>query len=131
MLASDAVRIASPTAALVCRIFYLSAEVAAAGGAGLAGDLFPEDDPALGQVVGRHFDMDAVADDGPDAVAPHLSGRVGDDPDLVVQRHSEPAVGQDLVDDALDRQQLFFRQGLNSDRMRSGVVVAGAPLPAL
>lgn len=75
--------------------------------------------------------MDAVADYGPDTVAPHLSGRVGDDPDLVVQRDSEPAVGQDLVDDALDRQQLFFRQGLNSDRMRNWIVVAGAPVPAL
>ena len=109
----------------------LSAEVAAAGGAGLAGDLFPEDDPPLGQVIRGHFDMDAVADDGADAVAPHLSGRVGDDPDLIVQRHSKPAVGQDLVDDALDGQQLFFRQGLNSDRMGSGIVVAGVPLATL
>src|SRR5437870_1934261 len=54
----------------------------------LARQLLAKDDPALGKIVGRHFDMDAVADHRFDAETPHLAGRVGDDPMLVVEHHA-------------------------------------------
>ena len=70
--------------------------------------LFAEYDPAFGKVVGCHLDVNAVADDRTNAVPPHLAGSIGNDPILVVEHHSEPAVRQNLVDDALDRKEFFF-----------------------
>ena len=53
--------------------------------------------------------MNAVADDGPNAITTHLTGRVGDDPALIIEHHPKPPVGQDLVDNTFNRKQFFFR----------------------
>src|SRR5262245_55620702 len=55
------------------------------------------DAPAL-QVVGRHFHDHAVADAGADAELAHLARRVGEDLVIVVELHTEIAVGQDFRD---------------------------------
>jgi hypothetical protein len=49
--------------------------------------------------------MNPVADNGSNAITPHLAGGVSDDPTLVIEHHSEPAVGQDLVNDPFDGEQ--------------------------
>ena len=69
-----------------------------------------EDDPALGQIVGRQFDMYAVSNDRSDSVATHLASCVADETVLIVEDHAETAVGQNLIDRALHRNELFFRQ---------------------
>jgi hypothetical protein len=58
--------------------------------------------------------MNPVADNGSNAITPHLAGGVSDDPTLVIEHHSEPAVGQDLVNDPFDGEQFFFGQGRRS-----------------
>ena len=97
----------------------------------LARYLFPEDDPAFRQIVRRHFHMDTVTHDRSDAVAPHLAGRVGDDPGVILQRHPKSAIGQYLVDDAFDGPQLFFRQFLDSDRSESRPMAVGLSSAAI
>ena len=88
----------------------LSAEVAAAGGAGLAGDLFPEDDPALGQVIRGHFDLHGIADDRPDAKASHPASGIGDDAMTIFKHDAETGVGQDFVDHTIEGDDFFFGQ---------------------
>lgn len=56
--------------------------------------------------------MHPVADNGADAEAPHLAGRVGDDAMFVIQHHGKAAVRQDLFDDTFDGEQFFLRQEL-------------------
>lgn len=97
----------------------------------LTGNLLSENDPAFRQIVWRHFHVDTIADDRSDAVATHLAGRVGNDPEIIFEHHSKPSIGQNLVDDAFDGQQLFFRQCLNSGRKRSWLVLVRAPPAAL
>jgi hypothetical protein len=62
------------------------------GGHLLPGKLLSENDPAFGQVVRRHFHMDPISDNGADAETSHLAGRVGDDPMLIIEHHTEPTV---------------------------------------
>ena len=45
---------------------------------------FAEDDPALAEIVGCHFDMYAVSNDRSDAVATHFSRRVADNAMLII-----------------------------------------------
>jgi hypothetical protein len=54
--------------------------------------------------------MDPVADHRTDAETPHLAGGVGDDPVIVVERHSETAIGENLVDQPFDGEQFFLGQ---------------------
>src|SRR5438270_13835429 len=92
-------RVASGVPAIFCLlILCLSAPRAAArpSSRAHAGGSFAIDESALGEVVGRHLDMDTVADHGADAEAPHLAGRVDDHAMIVVQADAEPAIGQDL-----------------------------------
>ena len=67
-----------------------------------------KDEPALVEVIGRHFDMNAIAKHGADAVTPHPSGSVGDDAVIIVQQDAKAPVGQDLFDQAFERQQIFL-----------------------
>lgn len=83
--------------------------LASAGGR-LPGRPFAEYDPALAQIVRRHFDMYAVAYDRSDTVSAHLACRIADDAVLIIEGDAEPAVGQDLVDLALHQNELFLRQ---------------------
>ena len=76
----------------------------AAAGRGLA-----IDEPALFEVVRRHFDMNAVAQHGADAEAPHPTGRIGDHFVLIIEQDAEASVRQDLFDQALEGEQVFLR----------------------
>lgn len=76
----------------------------------LPGCSFAEDDPAFGQIVGRHLDMYAVSNDRFDTIATHLACSVADQTMLIVERDAKAAIGQDLVDLALHRYELFLRQ---------------------
>lgn len=89
---------------------------------------FAEDDPAFAQIVWRHFDVYAVSNDRSDAIATHLSCSVADKTMPIVEGDAEAPVGQDLVDRALHRNELFFRQSshpcvrkiIRTDEFRSG-----------
>lgn len=70
--------------------------------AGRAGAAIAIDDPALGQIVRRHFDADGVADDRPDAETPHPASRVSDDTMVIFQKDAEASVGEDLIDLAVE-----------------------------
>jgi hypothetical protein len=90
----------------------------------LAGCPFAIDDPTFGQIVRRHFHVYVVSNDGADPVTAHFTCRVGDDPMLIVECHAEASVGQDLVDLAFHRQELFLRQTSSlrtNNRPRTGV----------
>jgi hypothetical protein len=52
--------------------------------------------------------VNAVTDNRPDPIAAHFSRRVSDDPNVIFEQHSEPTVGQNLVNHSFDRKQLFF-----------------------
>ena len=71
-----------------------------------------KNDPTLGEIVGRHFEMHAVADDRANAKFAHLAGGVSDDLVLVVEQDGEASIGKNFLDDAFDRQQFFFGQSL-------------------
>jgi hypothetical protein len=55
-------------------------------------------DPALGQVVGRHFQVDPVARQNFDAVAPQASRNVGQDRVAVFEFDREGRARKDLLD---------------------------------
>jgi hypothetical protein len=74
----------------------------------MPGDFLAEYDPAFGKIVGCHFDMNAVANNRPNAMPPHLARRVGDNPAVIVEEHPKQTVRQDLVNDAFDRKQIFL-----------------------
>lgn len=95
----------------------------------LAGCPFAIDDPTFGQIVRRHFHVYVVSNDRADSVTAHFTCRVGDDPMLIVECHAEASVGQDLVDLAFHRQELFLRQTSSlrtNNRPRTGVSRRGA-----
>src|SRR5688500_5603158 len=105
------------------------------GRGALAWSAFAEDHAALAEVVGAHLDMDPVADHRADAEAPHLAGGVGDDPVIVVEPDAEAAVGEDLVDQPLDGEDLFLRQDLarlevdgGGLAVRAGLEIVADPL---
>lgn len=79
----------------------------------LPGCSFAENDPALGQIVGRHLDMYAVSNDRSDTVATHLVCSVTDQTMLIIEGDAETSVGQDLVDLTLHRNELFLRQSVS------------------
>jgi hypothetical protein len=74
---------------------------------------FAEYDATFGQIIGCHFDMNAVAHDGADAEFTHLPRRVSDDPVIIFQHDAKAAVRIDFVDHPFERKQLFFGQKLS------------------
>ena len=58
--------------------------------------------------------MYPVSNDRFDAVATHLACSVADQTMLVIEGYAKAAVGQDLVDLALHRNELFLRQSIIS-----------------
>src|SRR5215467_5600381 len=67
-----------------------------------------EDDPAARKVVGRELHPHAVAGQDPDAVAPHLPGRVPEGLVAVVELDPEHAAAERLDDLALELDLLFL-----------------------
>jgi hypothetical protein len=80
--------------------------------AGRSGALIPvaKDHPALLEVVWRHFDRYAVAGKGLYPILLHSSRGVGDQRVTVVKLNAIAGVWQNLGDETLELQKLFFRQ---------------------
>jgi len=67
-----------------------------------------EADAALGEVVRREFERDAVSRQDADVMLAHLAGRIGDQFVAVVQGDAKARVGQHLVDHTLHFDQFFL-----------------------
>ncbi len=76
----------------------------------LAGCSLAIDNPTFGQIVRRHFHVYMVSNDRADPVAAHFTGRISDDPMLIVECHAKASIGQNLVDLPFHRQEFFLRQ---------------------
>src|SRR4051794_4724800 len=72
--------------------------------------LVPVRDAPAVEVVGRQLDLDPVAREDADVVAPHLSRDVAEHLVVVVELHAEHRVGQGLHDLALHLDLLFLAQ---------------------
>jgi len=76
----------------------------------LAGRALPKDDPALGEIVGCHFEMHSVAHDRADAKFTHFAGCISNNLVLVIEPDGEASIGKNFLDEAFYRQQFFFCQ---------------------
>ncbi|GCC47821.1 hypothetical protein chiPu_0032022, partial [Chiloscyllium punctatum] len=107
----------------------------AAGRAARTFVLVAEDQAALFQIVGRHFDRDAVAGQRLDAVFLHLAGGVGDDLVSGIELHPVASVGEDFGHQSFELDQLFLsHMVLQIERrlvLRSVVAVVLRIRPAL
>src|SRR5579872_931824 len=87
--------------------------------------LVAEDQPALFEVVGRHFDRHPVARQGLDPVFLHLAGGIGDDLMSRVELNSVAGIGKDFGDQSFELDQLFFSHRiLQVDRRLARPLVA-------
>jgi len=68
-----------------------------------------ERDSALGQVVGRHLHVHAVAGEDPDSVLAHLAGGVGEYFVVIVQFDPEHRIGEQLGNSPRKFNKVFFR----------------------
>ena len=68
-----------------------------------------ERDSALGEVVGRHFHVHAVAGEDADAVLAHLAGGVGEHFVVIVQLDPEHRIGEQLGHRPRKFNKVFFR----------------------
>lgn len=73
-----------------------------------AGLALAEDDPALGQIVGRELHADAVARDDADEVLAHPAGDVGHHDVPAFNLHAKSRIGESLRHHALNLQSFFF-----------------------
>lgn len=76
----------------------------------LAGVALTKNNPTLGEIVGRHFEMHPVAHHRADTKFAHLASSVGDNLVLVIEPDGEASIGKNFLDDAFNRQQFFFGQ---------------------
>jgi hypothetical protein len=64
----------------------------------------PISDPAFGQIVGGHFNLDAVAGEDTDKIFAHLAADLCQhDVVAVIQTDAKEGIGQFVYDDALGR----------------------------
>ena len=66
-------------------------------------------DPALGQIVGRHFNLDLVAGQDADVVLAHPAGDMGDDLVAILQLDPEHGVREGFRDSAFEFDDVVFR----------------------
>ncbi len=67
-----------------------------------AGRWLAIDEPALIEVIGRHFDVDTIAQHGADAETPHPTGCISDHLVLIIEQDAKAPIRQDLFDQALE-----------------------------
>lgn len=67
-----------------------------------------EDDPALGQVIGRKLDLDLISGNDADEILSHLSRHVGHHFGPRFELHTEPRIGQRLGDGPFHFKGIFF-----------------------
>ena len=72
----------------------------------------PERDARLAEVVGRHLDIDPVADADADEVLAHFAGDMGEDFVAVGQSHPEHGAGKHLRDRSGNFDWFFFSQAI-------------------
>src|SRR5215469_12933287 len=87
-----------------------------------------EGDPALGQVVRRHLDIDPVAGEDTDAVLAHLARRMREDDVVVVELDPEHRVGQELGHRSREFDQLFFRHSLTAVEWAPNILSRSVPV---
>jgi len=80
----------------------LAPEIPARAAAARCG--FAVDQSAFFEVVRGHLDLNPVAQYRPDAETPHPAGGISDNPMLVVEQDAKASVGQDFLDQAIERQ---------------------------
>ena len=80
-------------------------------------------DAGLGQIVGGHFQADAIANSEADEMLAHFAGEVGEDFVLVIEPDSEHGSGEDRGDGAFKLDGLFAGQ--------KSVSVMGLTIPRL
>lgn len=74
---------------------YLFSEIGAPSRrASLAGVALTKNDPTLGEIIGRHFEMHPVANHRANAKFAHLAGRVGDNLVLVIKPDGKASMGR-------------------------------------
>jgi len=69
---------------------------------------FAKDDTTFVEIIGRHFDLNTIAHDGPDAETPHLARRVSDNPVIILQEDAEAPVRENFIDQAVEGHQILF-----------------------
>jgi hypothetical protein len=102
--------------------------------------LVTEVDPALGQIIRRHFNCDFVASQNADAILFHAARRVGDHFVTVVEFHAAAGVWQNFHNDAFELEHFFFShavplvrairvetRGAMVRKKRKGEQIASAP----
>ena len=72
------------------------------------GAFVPENDTALAEVVGGHFDAHPITDYRADAMLAHFTRCVGDDPVVVFQKDAKAPIWKDFVDLAIKGQEILF-----------------------
>ncbi len=72
-------------------------------------------DPTLGQIIGRHLDLNLVASQNTDAVFAHLACRMCDDLMAVFQLDPKRRIWQEFLHDTGKFEQFFLRHGLSFD----------------
>ncbi len=94
--------------------------------------LMPEDQSPLFQIIGGHFDSDAIPGQGFDPILFHPTGGVGDELMPVVELNAITGVRQDLGHETLELQELFLCHVMFplNDRPNAARVEHGRRAPA-
>jgi len=66
-------------------------------------------DPALGQIIGGHFNQHLVTSQNTNTVFPHFASRMGNDLMIIFQLDPEHRIGQQFADHAREFEKLFLR----------------------
>jgi len=96
----------------------------------LARRTFAKNDPALAQVIGCQFHVNAVTHHRTDPEPAHFAGCIGDNSMLIVQGNAKAAIRQNLIDLTLHRNQLFLRQTISRSYNTSRARVNPAAKPS-
>jgi hypothetical protein len=84
-----------------------------------------EYEPALFEIIGRHFDRDTVACQRFDPVLLHFAGGIGNNLMPGIELHAIACVREDFGDQSFELDQLFFSHGsLQIDRRLVWLLVA-------
>ena len=66
-------------------------------------------DPALGQIIGGHFNQHLVTCQNANTVFPHFASRMGNDLVIIFQLNPKHRIGQQFTDHAREFEKLFLR----------------------
>ncbi|CAH1658376.1 hypothetical protein CHELA1G11_12916 [Hyphomicrobiales bacterium] len=69
-------------------------------------------DPALGQIIGRHLNENAIARQDADAVLAHLAGGMRHDLMVVLEFDAKHRIGEQFRHNSRELEELFFRHSI-------------------